>query len=462
MASAGKKGKKNKGTVISLQSFLSNGDTPAGTTQVSKKIRNLDGDDSDDGSSTLPSVYQLPTAPRANRIFDDNSIPHRPPFIAYINNLPFDANEDDLYEFFGSINLISLRLPREDGENGRSRGFGYVELESRDDLIHVLSLPDPSIKGRRIRIELSNENDQQNRQKSNRRFEGFGNSSDNRDSVNWRRDSQNNGSSSGGYAANFDRSFNRERKPISEREDSNTPGSWRTSVRPQSNDYSPPRRDYDQSNDKYRDGRGKNIERYVPDDDSKQEERPKLNLKPRTLPLPDIKTNPDLEDAAEVNERNVSKQGATPSVNVFGSAKPVDTASRELEIEERLAYARRQDKIRQEEEHLTEKLSEVQIDKNENESINPAVNWRQNQESSDDNKQDDRRRDDVNRSNKARDHDRSENVKGKTGSNDEGKYKEDNKNTRNDRELPKYHPDQTGPVLQSSNKYSGLDDEGSD
>ncbi|XP_033238945.1 eukaryotic translation initiation factor 4B isoform X1 [Drosophila pseudoobscura] len=464
MASAGKKGKKNKGTVISLQSFLSNGDTPAGTTQVSKKIRNLDGDDSDDGSSTLPSVYQLPTAPRANRIFDDNSIPHRPPFIAYINNLPFDANEDDLYEFFGSINLISLRLPREDGENGRSRGFGYVELESRDDLIHVLSLPDPSIKGRRIRIELSNENDQQNRPKTNRRFEGFGNSSDNRDSVNWRRDSQNNGSSFGGYTANFDRGFNRERKPITEREESNAPGSWRTSVRPQSNDSSPPRRDFDQMNDRFRDGRGKNIERYVTDDDSKQEERPKLNLKPRTLPLPDIKTNPDFEDA-DITETNVSKPGLTTSLNVFGSAKPVDTASRELEIEERLA--RRQDKIRQEDEHLNEKLAEVQIDKNENESINAAVNWRQNLESSDDNRsnacsQDDRRRDDVNRSNKSRDHDRSENVKGKISTNDEGKYKEDNKNTRNDRELPKYNPNQTGPVLQSSNKYSGLDDEGSE
>ncbi|KAH8380476.1 hypothetical protein KR009_010916, partial [Drosophila setifemur] len=377
--SLGKKGKKNKGTVISLQSFLSNADTPAGTTQVSKKLRNLDGDDSDDGSSTLPSVYQLPTAPRANRIFDDNFIPHRAPFIAYINNLPFDANEDDLYEFFGSIHLISLRLPREDGENGRSRGFGYVELETRDDLIHVLSLPDPSIKGRRIRIELSNENDQQNRQK-NRRFDGFGNSGENRDSGNWRRDSQNNSGNFSSYTGNFDRGYNRDRKAMPEREESNTPGSWRTNTRPQSIDSSPTRRD-DQS-DKYRVGRERNTERYERrEEPSNLEERPKLNLKPRTLPLPDIKQT-DVEDE-DIEEKVLPKQSGVPSVNVFGAAKPVDTAARELEIEERLAVARKQDKIRQEDD-LCEKLEEVQMDKNDNESVNAAPSWRRNPDKSED------------------------------------------------------------------------------
>lgn len=343
-------------------------------------MRNLDGDDSDDGSNTLPLVYQLPTAPRANRIFDDNSIPHKPPFIAYINNLPFDANEDDLYEFFGSINLISLRLPREDGENGRSRGFGYVELDNRDDLIHVLSLPDPSIKGRRIRIELSNENDQQNRQKNNRRFDGFGNSGENRDSGNWRRDSQNNGTSFG--YSNYERSFNRDRKALPERDETNTPGSWRTNVRPQSIDSSPTRRD-DQLSEKYRDSRGRNVERFSREDITKLEERPKLNLKPRTLPLPDVKKT-ELEKMVQ-EETYIGKQSGNLSLNVFGSAKPVDTAARELEIEERLALARKHDKSRLEEE-LCEKLTEVEMDKNDNESLNASGSWRRNQDDVEDDK----------------------------------------------------------------------------
>ncbi|KAH8308626.1 hypothetical protein KR044_009064, partial [Drosophila immigrans] len=384
-AHLGKKGKKNKGTVISLQSFLSNGDTPVGTTQVAKKVRNLDGDESDDGSHAV--IYQLPTAPRANRILDDDSIPHRPPFIAYINNLPFDASEDDIYEFFGSINLASLRLPREDGETGRSRGFGYVELENREDLIHVLSLPDPSIKGRRIRIELSNENDQQNRRQGNRRFEGFGNSSENRDSGNWRRDSQNNGSGfgGGGYSGNFDRGgFNRDRKPISERDENNTPGSWRTNNRQPATDYSPPRRDHrdrdrDQMTDKFR-SRNYDYNEAVAD----SEERPKLNLKPRTLPLPEIVTKPDSNYEQENEDKPPPKGigGGSSSVNVFGSAKPVDTATRELEIEERLAEARRQEKVRHDEEDVNDlKMFDMQIDKHDSENANAStVNWRRTQD----------------------------------------------------------------------------------
>ncbi|EDX00371.2 eukaryotic translation initiation factor 4B isoform X2 [Drosophila yakuba] len=465
MASAGKKGKKNKGTVISLQSFLCNSDAPVGTTQVSKKIRNLDGEDSDDGCGTLPLVYQLPTAPRANRIFDDNSIPHKAPFIAYINNLPFDANEDDLYEFFEGINLISLRLPREDGENGRSRGFGYVELENRDDLIHVLSLPDPSIKGRRIRIELSNENDQQSRQKSNRRFDGFGNNGDNRDSGNWRRDSQNNGSNFG-YSSNFERSFNRERKPLPDREDANTPGSWRTNARPPSIDSSPTRREVDLVSEKYREGRGRATDRYSREDTSKFEERPKLNLKPRTLPLPEVKS---FDFEKNDDEIHLDKQSGT-SLNVFGSAKPVDTAARELEIEQRLALARKQDKSRREEEVLNEKLAELQVDKNDNESLVATVSWRRNQ----DYKESDKvnkcpgeklRDEEIKKLNHPRGQfNRLELLRERGHTNGESKNLEDIKikrDSRNDRSLPK-KISQNELVLQTSNKYSGLDNEGSE
>jgi len=71
-------------------------------------------------------------------------------------------------------------------------------------------------------------------------------------------------------------------------------------------------------------------------------------------------------------------------MNVFGSAKPVDTAARELAIEERLALARKQDMGRQEEEFLSDKLGEVQMDKNDNESINATVSWRQNQDNKED------------------------------------------------------------------------------
>ena len=327
-----------------MQSFLANGDAPSGTTQVSKKIRNVDGEDSDDGNNALPVVFQLPTAPRASRIFDDDSIPHKPPFIAYLTNLPFDANEDDIYSFFNTVSIKSLRLPREDGETGRVRGFGYAEFETRDDLIQVLSWSDPSIKGRRVRIELLNENDQQqNRQRGNRRgFDGFGNSGENRDSTNWRRDNEGS-SSGGGYERNYDRSdrdrgYNRDRRNVTSEESG---GSWRTGTR--NMDASPRRDDRDRrGGDRDRhyggDGGGSRNRNYDREersfDNESAQERPKLNLKPRTLPLPEIVTVEDEEPVREEQEvdaepatKPAPKVGVAPE-KVFGSAKPVDTAAR--------------------------------------------------------------------------------------------------------------------------------------
>ncbi|CAD6995411.1 unnamed protein product [Ceratitis capitata] len=359
MASAGKKGKK-KGTVISLQSFLANGDVPVGTTQVSKKVRNLEGEESDDGINGLPLVLQLPTAPRANRVFDDNSIPHNPPYIAYLTNLPFDAKEEDLHEFFGLTPITSLRLPREEGETGRVRGFGYVEFENRDDLINTLSMPDPCIKGRRIRIELSNESEQQGfRQRGNRRgFDGFNNSVDNRESTNWRRENSINDS----YGS-YDRNLSRERI-----DDSKTMGSWRSGNRINTNHYfeSKLKNDTERSS----------LNNFKRNDT--ELERPKLNLKPRTLPLPIVskETDTDIEKHEENNKE--SEAVGVKSQKVFGSAKPVDTATRELEIEERMSEARRQHRLKQEvdQNHINEKIGDIHLEKAYKDNTNYTTSWR--------------------------------------------------------------------------------------
>lgn len=62
-----------------------------------------------------------------------------------------------------------------------------------------------------------------------------------------------------------------------------------------------------------------------------QKERPKLNLQKRSKPI---------EEAGKPSERSSS---------IFGNAKPVDTAAREREIEERLLRQREME-IRQAEE----------------------------------------------------------------------------------------------------------------
>lgn len=363
----GKNKKKNKGKVLSLQSFLSNGnDAPIGVTQVTKKIRDSDDEDA------LPQTYQLPTAPRSTRLFEDDSVPHKPPFLAHVSNLPFDIKEDDIYEFF-EVPLLSVRLPREDGDTGRIRGFGHIEFETRDDLIQAISLPDPHIKNRRVRIDIPNENDQKRNYNRNNRYEGgsgFGGSNENRESSNWRRDNDNNRDDSrrtgGGYNKNNYNRAPREGSP------EGGGGSWRTGNRPNL-DTSPQRRP---TSDRYNRSQGSSAEVSV------AAERPKLNLAPRTLPLPEIVTKPEEEEenaqAPEVSHRHPPKVSAE---QIFGSAKPVDTAAKEKEMEDKLEKEKElqeqqdkpengKDSLTDNENNMSEKIGDIQIkDDNRN-------NWR--------------------------------------------------------------------------------------
>ena len=49
----------------------------------------------------------LPTAPRAalGPGVDDERIPHRPPYTAYIANLPYDVEEEEIVETFEKARL---------------------------------------------------------------------------------------------------------------------------------------------------------------------------------------------------------------------------------------------------------------------------------------------------------------------------------------------------------------------
>ncbi|KAM7359978.1 eukaryotic translation initiation factor 4B isoform 2-T2 [Cochliomyia hominivorax] len=439
MASSGKKGKKNKGTVISLQSFLSNGDVPVGTTQVAKNIKNVDAEDSDEGGKVLTVVCQLPTAPRANRIFDDNSISHKPPFIAYVTNLPFDVKEEDIYEYFHTNHLKSVRLPREDGDTGRVRGFGYIEFETRDDLIQALSLPDPTIKGRRIRIDVSNGNEQNSRQRGVRRgYESVNSNIDGRESANWRRDNQKRDS----YNFGIERNFSRDNKSISE--DNNSPGSWRqknsvgnTSVE----------QDYVKEGDVYR--------------RETSSERPKLVLKPRTLPLPELDVPLQISLESKKSDTNSSRFTGISAEKVYGSAKPVNTTARDLEIEERLADVRRLDNLRKEIVKTTQDIGEINLSR-KNEVSNVDQNWRRknaheetyrNQEKK--NLKTDKSREHNRRKYQVEKYEGSDNQRLK-----DGKRKDITKTKRDlVNQIHRNSHNQEEHIVHSSNKYSGLDED---
>lgn len=60
-----------------------------------------------DSSTRVKQQVVLPTAPKAARGLDDynDKIPKQPPYIAYLSNLPYDVNEDEIADFFSNMKV---------------------------------------------------------------------------------------------------------------------------------------------------------------------------------------------------------------------------------------------------------------------------------------------------------------------------------------------------------------------
>ena len=50
----------------------------------------------------------------------------------YVGNLPFETTEEELNEMFQSFGQVVSAKLITDRETGRSRGFGFVELDTED------------------------------------------------------------------------------------------------------------------------------------------------------------------------------------------------------------------------------------------------------------------------------------------------------------------------------------------
>lgn len=60
--------------------------------------------------SRKPVNVVLPTAPKASRDYDDFSdkVPKDPPYSAYLSNLPYDVDEDEIAAFFKNMRVRCL------------------------------------------------------------------------------------------------------------------------------------------------------------------------------------------------------------------------------------------------------------------------------------------------------------------------------------------------------------------
>ena len=304
----------------------------------------------------------LPTAPRAalGPGVDDERIPHRPPFTAYIANLPYDVDEGEIMETFEKarlkvyfvylkrllaisyslLQIENVRLMKDEG--GRLKGYGYADFSDRDSLVNVLTM-DLSVKNRKMRIDLASQAGKDRNDRGGFGDGGFGerrgreedpNAGRSDASDDWRRgpppparddgrdrdrggyngrDSYDrdryNGRGSGGYGRDREggRGFSNY-EPARERDGGRYGGFSRGGDR-----------DGDRDGGRY--GGFSRGDRDGDRDDRRQEreapkERPKLNLAPRSKPVED--------------------EGSGASSSIFGGAKPVDTLKKEQEMEERM------------------------------------------------------------------------------------------------------------------------------
>src|SRR5947207_9748467 len=71
----------------------------------------------------------------------------------YVGNLVWDATHDDLLELFGKYGKVTRAQVITDRETGRSRGFGFVEMEDDTEAANaVQALNGQDFRGRPLTV----------------------------------------------------------------------------------------------------------------------------------------------------------------------------------------------------------------------------------------------------------------------------------------------------------------------
>lgn len=207
---------------------------PVNSSQVTKTVTSW-ADDVEEEDSRPPQTFSLPTAPRASRVLD--YVPENSPFTAYLSKLPYDANREDIEDFFADLTITEIKLPREDDNSSKNRGFAYVEFAKREDLITAISIPDPTLMNRRFKIDLPNEEQGKRSGGGGRgRYDNFGSNVD-ENSTNWRKDIRED-NDGGGLGRRGGYGYSNRDRDRQHRDPSPETGNWRDKQRPRSD--SPP------------------------------------------------------------------------------------------------------------------------------------------------------------------------------------------------------------------------------
>jgi RNA recognition motif-containing protein len=67
----------------------------------------------------------------------------------YVGNLDYKVNEQDLEKLFSKYGKVSSAKIIADKYNGRSKGFGFVEMENQDEAKQAIKALDGTTQGSR-------------------------------------------------------------------------------------------------------------------------------------------------------------------------------------------------------------------------------------------------------------------------------------------------------------------------
>jgi RNA recognition motif-containing protein len=75
----------------------------------------------------------------------------------YVGNLPWSSTEQDIREFFEQFGAVHSVAIITDRETGRSRGFGFVEMDDSNAQTAIEKLNGRSMGGRSLTVNEANE-----------------------------------------------------------------------------------------------------------------------------------------------------------------------------------------------------------------------------------------------------------------------------------------------------------------
>jgi RNA recognition motif-containing protein len=81
----------------------------------------------------------------------------------YVGNLSFKTTETELEHLFSQFGPVSHVNIIQDRETGRSRGFGFVEMESEHANVAISTLDGTELDGRSLRVNVAREKERTRR-----------------------------------------------------------------------------------------------------------------------------------------------------------------------------------------------------------------------------------------------------------------------------------------------------------